>query len=442
MKLLSPSGSSNSRNAAACILLLLGNSFVVSGKAAAGYEKSIVDMDGRSSTAVVPLHSRGDRIVKGFEKKELYSITNLTGGAVKARGKAAPVVVAEVETTNLSSLLQTLKVLTYFALWYFLNVMYNIYNKKLMNVLPAPASIGTVQLLIGAIYSYFKWITGLSKMPILTKDGKSKISKVGIYHGAGQMLSIVSMGAGPVSFTHIVKALEPFFSAVVSALVFGKWMKPQVYATLIPVVGGVSYACLKEKSFCWLQFNTAMGSNVAFALRAVMSKMAMTTNVGQNVGPATLFGIVTIYAFLYSVPAAMIIEGTSIIDLWNNAISSGDKTQNQLITGLIVSGLLHYLNNEVMYLALSNVHPVTLAVGNTMKRVFIIVASVLVFRTPISLQVGIGSAIGISGVLLYSLTKQYYEKLEAAEAAAEAASKKRMRPNRVGARRKGVNTRR
>jgi solute carrier family 35 protein E1 len=35
-----------------------------------------------------------------------------------------------------------------------------------------------------------------------------------------------------------------------------------------------------------------------------------------------------------------------------------------------------------------------------------------VFRNPVSLQAGIGSAVGISGVLLYSLTKQHYEELE------------------------------
>ena len=75
----------------------------------------------------------------------------------------------------------------------------------------------------------------------------------------------------------------------------------------------------------------------------------------------------------------------------------------------------HYLNNEVMYLALGKVHPVTLAVGNTMKRVFILIASVMVFRNPITLQDGIGSGVGIAGVLLYSLTKQHYEALEAAK---------------------------
>jgi len=227
----------------------------------------------------------------------------------------------------------------------------------------------------------------------------------------GQELSMMSLNAGAVSFTHIVKALEPFFSAVVSAVVFGKWMHPVVYATLIPVVGGVAYACLKERAFSWLAFYTAMGSNLAFALRAVVSKSTMDgVGLGENLTSVNLFGIVTCYAFIQSIPLFLLGEGTSFIDLWKNALSS--STNVELVRGLVLSGLFHYLNNEVMYLALSNVHPVTLAVGNTMKRVFIVVASVIVFRNPISVQAAIGSAIGIGGVLLYSLTKQHYEELE------------------------------
>ncbi len=105
----------------------------------------------------------------------------------------------------------------------------------------------------------------------------------------------------------------------------------------------------------------------------------------------------------------------SFVTLWKEALSK--SSTYELVKGLVISGLFHYLNNEVMYLALSNVHPVTLAVGNTMKRVFIVVASVIVFRTPITLQAAIGSAVGLGGVLLYSLTKQYYEELEKNQAA-------------------------
>jgi solute carrier family 35 protein E1 len=248
----------------------------------------------------------------------------------------------------------------------------------------------------------------------LTAAGKSAVAKVGVYHALGQLATMVSVGAGPVSFTHIVKAMEPFFSALVSGLYFGRWMQPQVYATLIPVVAGVGYACLKELSFTWLAFGAAMASNVFFAFRAVMSKLALQSGkaAGTNLTPPNMFGLVTVAAFLVSVPIALIGEGQELGALWSTALEQVENASH-FFRAIILSGLFHYLNNEVMYLALGKVHPVTLAVGNTMKRVFILVSSVMVFRNPISAQAGIGSGVGIAGVLLYSLTKQYYESLPA-----------------------------
>ncbi|KAL7499517.1 hypothetical protein ACHAWT_008124 [Skeletonema menzelii] len=316
------------------------------------------------------------------------------------------------------SMLARLKIGGYFALWYILNVVYNILNKKYLNVISAPLTVGSLQFLVGSLYCIILWTTKLRAAPILTSSGKTAVNKVGFYHMAGQELSMMSLNAGAVSFTHIVKALEPFFSAMVSGFVFGKWMNPMVYATLIPVVGGVAYACLKERAFSWLAFYTAMGSNLAFALRAVVSKSALDASggeLGENLTSVNLFGIVTCYAFIQSIPLFLMGEGLSFIQLWKDALPN--SSTYELVKGLVISGLFHYLNNEVMYLALSNVHPVTLAVGNTMKRVFIVVASVVVFRTPITLQAAIGSAVGLGGVLLYSLTKQYYEELEKNQAA-------------------------
>ena len=57
-------------------------------------------------------------------EEDVTSVTVRGGGAVEGKMLLSP------------ALLQNVKVLSYFALWYFLNVMYNIYNKKLMNVLP------------------------------------------------------------------------------------------------------------------------------------------------------------------------------------------------------------------------------------------------------------------------------------------------------------------
>jgi solute carrier family 35, member E1 len=270
-----------------------------------------------------------------------------------------------------------------------------------------------MQFGIGGLYCLLVWLLRARPLPILTEEGKLAVAKVGLYHSLGQLASMVSLGAGPVSFTHIVKAMEPFFSAVVSGVYFQKWMPLQVYATLIPVVAGVGYACLNELNFSWLAFGAAMSSNLLFALRAVMSKIALQSGkaAGTNLTPPNMFGLVTWAAFLISIPIALIGEGIGFSALWQSALNQVENTAH-FLRAIVVSGFLHYLNNEVMYLALGSVHPVSLAVGNTMKRVVILVASVMVFRNPISFQVGIGAAVGVAGVLLYSLTKQYYESKE------------------------------
>jgi len=314
-----------------------------------------------------------------------------------------------------------LKIISYFALWYILNIQYNIVNKLLLNIIPLPITIGTAQFFVGSLYVAMTWLTKLRAAPKLDTITKS-VSLVAVTHASGQLLSMISLCSGPVSFTHVVKALEPFFSAIVSGLFFGKWMPWQVYASLIPVVGGVGVACLKELNFSWISFWGAMGSNLAFALRAVGSKIVMGAGEWTS---ANLFGMVTILASFMSVPVVFASEGLSIFSLWKKVISStvnsegitveAITTSAKLIRAVFISGLFHYLNNEVMYLALSKVHPVTLAVGNTMKRVFVMVAAVIVFQNPVSFQAGVGSAIGIGGVLLYSLVRNRYEELEKKE---------------------------
>ncbi|KAL7563306.1 hypothetical protein ACA910_016666 [Epithemia clementina (nom. ined.)] len=310
----------------------------------------------------------------------------------------------------------------YFALWYALNVVYNIVNKQVLNVWDAPMTVGSLQLGIGALYATLLWTFNLRSRPVLEKSGKRAVRDVGLWHATGQLSTVLSLNAGPVSFTHIVKALEPFFSAIVSAVSLGERMPTPVYLSLIPVVGGVGYACLKERSFSWLAFGMAMGSNLAFALRAVLSKVAMTTPEGQppigtNLTPPNVFALVTISSFMISIPLAILGEGSTMASKWSEALQKQEL--NELVVRVLLSGLFHYLNNEVMYLALGSVHPVTLAVGNTMKRVFIMVASVMVFQNEITVQAAIGSAIGIGGVLVYSLVKQHYQRLEAEAARAK-----------------------
>lgn len=49
--------------------------------------------------------------------------------------------------------------------------------------------------------------------------------------------------------------------------------------------------------------------------------------------------------------------------------------------------------------------PVSFSVGNSMKRVAVVVASVLFFKNPVSLMNWIGTFVAIIGTLLYSIAK-------------------------------------
>ena len=57
------------------------------------------------------------------------------------------------------------------------------------------------------------------------------------------------------------------------------------------------------------------------------------------------------------------------------------------------------------YLILQRVEPVTHAVGNCVKRVVVIVSSIIFFQNPVSPINGVGTALALAGVFAYSKAK-------------------------------------
>eukprot|EP01048_Picozoa_sp_COSAG05_P002079 COSAG05_NODE_77_length_21410_cov_1079.308573_17_plen_96_part_00 len=84
-----------------------------------------------------------------------------------------------------------------------------------------------------------------------------------ICHLGTHIGAVVSLGAGAVSFTHIVKASEPIFSAGLVGVFSGKIFHPMVYLSLLPIIGGVGLASLEELSFTWLAFVSVRSINQA-----------------------------------------------------------------------------------------------------------------------------------------------------------------------------------
>jgi len=315
---------------------------------------------------------------------------------------------AVAEEPEKDGMMDTLVTGSFFALWYLFNIGYNIYNKKALNALPIPYTMAALQLFVGIPYCFALWLTGLRKAPKLSTDNVKTLIPVSLGHLGTHIGAVVSLGAGAVSFTHIIKASEPVVSAGLSALMLGAFYSPITYLTLIPIVGGVALASLKELSFTWVGFIAAMGSNLSSALRGILAKKTMGGGVGENMTEANLYGVLTILAFIAMVPISLLVESPTMVMSTIKAATASGLSAKYLWTQSLMAGAFYYLYNEVAFLALGRVNPVTHAVGNTIKRVVIIIASVIAFKTPISTLGIIGSSIAIMGTLLYSLAKSKF----------------------------------
>lgn len=109
----------------------------------------------------------------------------------------------------------------YFFAWYALNVGYNIANKQVLNVFPLYATTAVAQLLVAWVWLLPQWATGIRAVPKPSKANLQALQKVSLLHGLGHLVTVMSMGLGAVSFVHVVKAMEPVFAAVLSAIFAG-----------------------------------------------------------------------------------------------------------------------------------------------------------------------------------------------------------------------------
>ncbi|XP_076885822.1 phosphoenolpyruvate/phosphate translocator 2, chloroplastic-like [Bidens hawaiensis] len=305
-----------------------------------------------------------------------------------------------------SKMAETLVLGLLFGLWYLFNIYFNIYNKQVLEVLPNPVTLTAVQLAVGTSIIFITWALNLHKWPNVSRAQLLAILPLAAMHTLGNLTTNMSLGKVSVSFTHTIKAMEPFFTVVLSTLFLGEIPTFWVLTSLVPIVGGVVLASLTEVSFNWPGFWSAMASNLANQSRNVLSKKLMVKKE-ESLDNITLFSIITIMSFFMFTPIALLVEGVKFTPAYLQ--SAGLNIKQVYIRSLLASICFHAYQ-QIAYMILQRVTPVTHSVGNCVKRVVVIVASIFFFRTPISLTNSIGTGIALAGVFLYSQVKQIKPK--------------------------------
>jgi len=232
--------------------------------------------------------------------------------------------------------------LLYFFFWYLGNYYYNISNKFALKAaggaLGYPMTISTLQLGVGSLYAMFLWMAPDARpFPKVTPKDLVKLVPVAFCSAGAHAGSVFALSAGAVSFGQIVKAAEPAFAAVVGTLLYGKTISLAKWLCLIPVIGGVCLASLKELDFAMSALVAASAANVFAAFKGnenakVMAAPGLKDRIG-SVG--NQFAITTIMSFLISLPL-IAIRGESLAgfaQLWKtnpvvrfNVLASGPRT--------------------------------------------------------------------------------------------------------------------
>ncbi|XWS57950.1 hypothetical protein CRYUN_Cryun09bG0216900 [Craigia yunnanensis] len=211
------------------------------------------------------------------------------------------------------------------------------------------------------------WSLKLQPSPRITKPFIVALLRPALFRTIGHISACVSFSKVAVSFTHVIKSSEPVFSVVFSSFL-GDTYPLKVWLSIVPIVLGCSLAAITEVSFNFEGLWGSLISNVGFVLRNIYSKRSLQKF--KEVNGLNLYGWISVISLLYLFPVAVIVEGYQ----W-------------------VQGYLK---------ALDEISPLTFSVGNTMKRVVVIVSTVLVFRNPVRPLNALGSGIAILGTFLYS----------------------------------------
>ena len=311
----------------------------------------------------------------------------------RAAPEANPEGVPEPKTNT-----KTLQLALVFGLWYFQNIVFNIYNKKVLNLFPFPWLLASFQLFVGSVWMLILWSLKLQPCPKISKPFIIALLGPALFHTVGHISACVSFSKVAVSFTHVIKSSEPVFSVVFSSFL-GDSYPLQVWLSILPIVLGCSLAAVTEVSFNFQGLWGALISNVGFVLRNIYSKRSLQNF--KEVNGLNLYGWISIISLLYLFPVAVFVEGSQWVQGYHQAIQAVGKPST-LYLWVLLSGVFYHLYNQSSYQALDEISPLTFSVGNTMKRVVVIISTILVFRNPVRPLNALGSAIAIFGTFLYS----------------------------------------
>ncbi|KAF8936124.1 suppressor of loss of ypt1 [Haplosporangium gracile] len=375
------------------------------------------------------------------------------GGGVPVSSAYAPRSTATSLRQQLSrgSLMQVLKLPLICLSWYMSSAVTNNIGKQIMNQFRYPVTLTFVQFWFVSIFCYMAAGFSMTRIRPPTRGIIEMTAPLVGFQVVGHVFSSVAISRVPLSVVHTVKALTPLFTVLFYRVVLGTTYSKPTYMSLVPLTAGVMLACRMS-----LEFNNLVGltsallSTLVFVMQNVFTKKILSGNKGKQAqssheehgmgglgnkesistgsasgtdpvdaalgghhGPSQKLDKINILFYSATMAAICMIPMWLYTEGWHLMFSEDPLGHESGSTGtwtgiswlLFLNGVSHFFQNFLAFSVLALTSPVTYSIASLIKRIVVIVASIIYFHQTLGLTQWTGVCMTFWGLWMYNSAK-------------------------------------
>ncbi|KAF9909092.1 suppressor of loss of ypt1 [Lobosporangium transversale] len=321
-------------------------------------------------------------------------------------------------------------------LWYLSSAVTNNIGKQIMNQFRYPVTLTFVQFVFVSLFCFI--LGSVFKMTTIRKPTMGILQMTAPLVGfqvVGHMFSSVAISRVPLSFVHTIKALSPLFTVIFYRVILGTTYNRDVYISLIPLTAGVMLACRLS-----LEFNNLVGlvcalaSTLVFVTQNVFTKKILFSNkakqeklgglgnkevtkeddpvedIGTNAQKLDKINILfysSTMAAICMIPIWLYAEGVGLLFPEETGVNHAVYSSNfwGIAWLLFLNGTSHFFQNIFAFSVLAITSPVTYSIASLVKRIVVIVASIIYFHQTLGATQWTGVCLTFWGLWLYNSAK-------------------------------------
>lgn len=205
--------------------------------------------------------------------------------------------------------------------------------------------------------------------------------------------------------TFFLKALAPLFTVLFYRFIFKVRYTSRVYTALIPLMCGVILACSFTFSKNIIGLACALASCLIFVMQNIFSKKLLfkESKMGDRnpnkLDKMNMMFYSSFISFTFMIPLWFYSDGLQLITKNNHLNSS-------LVGYFLLNGTTHFAQNWFAFTTLSLSSPVTYSIASLVKRIFVIVMSIIWFGQSVSVYQSVGILLTFLGLYMYQKAKQ------------------------------------